>query len=98
MSGYDSDIQDLVSAIHKAYEDEENALNLMKTLRDKFKSTELEIAAREYATENSLCYDCECELVVAEWIESRPYGDTFANERFTTKACPECGLEIGVEL
>jgi hypothetical protein len=98
MCGYDSDIQDLVEAIHKGYEDAENALNLMKTLRDKFKSTELEIAAREYATENSLCYDCECEMEVDEWSEKRPYGDTFASERFTTKVCPECGLEIGVEV
>jgi hypothetical protein len=97
MNGYDSDIGDLVESIHTSYDDEENALNLMKALVDKFKSNELEIATRKYATDNNLCYDCECEMEVEEWSERRPYGDTYASEFFAKKVCPECGIECEEE-
>lgn len=94
MCGYDSDIQDLVSAIHEYYDDEkDNALNLLKTLTVKFNSKELELATMDYAAENGLCYECEYELETESWAESRPFGDTYAYENLSRKVCPLCGFE-----
>jgi hypothetical protein len=88
----------MVEAIHKTQVGVENALNLLKVLAEKFNNQELEEAAKEYAEDNSLCYDCECELEVEEWNENRPFGDTYAEEGLSKRVCPECGKEFGSDL
>ena len=90
----DSDLRDLVTAVSEYFEDEADSLNLLKTLAEKFNNQELEEAAKEYAEEVGLCYECEIELVVEEWEENRPFGDTYAEEKLAKRVCLECGYEI----
>jgi hypothetical protein len=90
---YDQDIADLIDAVNSS-NDNMNSLNLLKALSAKFGSKDLEDATRDFAEENGLCYDCECELEVRKWSESRPYGDTYYSEEMSNRVCPECGEEF----
>jgi uncharacterized protein with PIN domain len=81
----------------KESSDAENAIEVIKGLISSVRAcnisqviNSLNNSLADFALENQRCPDCNMELMVNEWQEQRPYGDTYALETMNGLKCPDC--------